>query len=60
MVPAGRYTAISGGDRHTCAINLTGALVCWGSDALGQASPPDSGSGVPVDTGSPDTGFPWP
>src|SRR4051812_17778826 len=30
------WRQVSAGDRHTCAITLTGRLSCWGSDAAGQ------------------------
>ena len=34
------YTAITAGGFHTCAINETGTLECWGLNEDGQASPP--------------------
>ena len=37
-----RFSAISAGMNHTCAIRKgDGRLVCWGDDEFGQASPPD-------------------
>jgi hypothetical protein len=37
----GAASAIAAGDDHTCAIREgSGAVVCWGADADGQASPP--------------------
>ena len=32
--PPGRYTAISAGDGHTCAVATGGELVCWGDRLL--------------------------
>ena len=34
------YAAIAAGGFHTCAINETGGLECWGLDEDGQATPP--------------------
>ena len=36
-----RFTSISVGFFHTCAVNEDGAAACWGNDEHGQASPPD-------------------
>jgi hypothetical protein len=39
---SGTATAVAAGVRHSCAIQGgTGAVVCWGDDVSGQASPPD-------------------
>ena len=47
--PAGSFTAVAVGSRHTCAIRDTGELACWGSNEwtepgniynAGQATPP--------------------
>ena len=40
-------SAIAAGDAHTCAIEAgTGAVVCWGSNVYGQATPPASVNGT--------------
>jgi alpha-tubulin suppressor-like RCC1 family protein len=39
--PEGRFIAISAGGNHTCAVAPDGNITCWGSDADGQASPPN-------------------
>ena len=57
IVPTGRYTAIAAGRAHTCGINLQ-KVVCWDNSA-GQSMPPETGTGVPVDTGLTDTGWGW-
>ena len=36
--PAGTFTAVSAGDRHTCAIKTDGTLACWGNNYDGQAT----------------------
>ena len=38
--PAGRFSAISAGGRHTCGLRETGAVECWGYTFDGQAQPP--------------------
>ena len=35
-----RFTALSSGARHTCALRDDGTAVCWGQNDEGQASPP--------------------
>jgi len=41
----GRFTIMGGGSGHTCALRQDGAVLCWGSDAVGQIGG-DGGSGV--------------
>ena len=41
---------VSAGGYHTCGIDSSGSVQCWGSDATGQASPP-SGSFASVSSG---------
>jgi alpha-tubulin suppressor-like RCC1 family protein len=31
-----RFTMVSAGDRHACALNLAGTAYCWGADDAGQ------------------------
>lgn len=38
--PPGRFTSISAGNRHTCAIGPGGAVSCWGRNDHGEADPP--------------------
>ena len=38
--PAGRFIAVSAGGSHTCAIRENGEITCWGSNSVGQATPP--------------------
>ena len=38
--PLGTFTAISGGDFHSCAIRSDSAVVCWGENAFGRAESP--------------------
>ena len=37
------YLSVDAGRKHTCAVNRSNEVECWGEDALGQSSPP-SGS----------------
>lgn len=42
--PSARYTEISSGANHVCAIATDGSIMCWGSDDFGQRSKrPQSG-----------------
>ena len=36
----GEYLMLTAGDFHACALGDDGAVVCWGRDDDGQASPP--------------------
>ncbi len=45
-----RFTALSAGGSHTCAIRESGAIECWGDDRAGKSSPPD-GSFTAVSAG---------
>jgi alpha-tubulin suppressor-like RCC1 family protein len=35
-VKSERFTAVSAGSHHACALNLTGIAYCWGDDSRGQ------------------------
>ena len=50
-VPPGRYTAISVGAWHACAINEDAEVVCWGDNERGQTDAP-AGRYTAVDAGS--------
>lgn len=41
-----RFTSITGGERHTCALERAGRVFCWGS--VGQRGDPGSSSRAPV------------
>ena len=38
--PAGRFTAVSAGWRHSCGLRSDGTIECWGRNEDGQADPP--------------------
>ncbi len=38
--PAGTYQSVSVGWQHACALDLAGAVVCWGENVWGQTQPP--------------------
>ena len=48
---AGRYTAISAGQSHSCAIDTAGAIKCWGLNAAGQADAPEGGGYTAISAG---------
>ena len=52
--PPGRYTALTVGGGHACALTEAGEAVCWGSNAYGQAEAP-SGTYSAISAGSGDT-----
>ena len=39
--PSGKFTAVSAGWEHACALNSNREIVCWGRNHNGQADPPD-------------------
>ncbi len=50
--PGMRYTAISSGANHVCAIATDGSIMCWGDDDYGQVSDrPTSGSFTEISSG---------
>ena len=57
LAAAGPFRALSAGGIHTCGRRTNGAIACWGSDALGQSTPPaDTFTGGAVDGGGVDGG----
>ena len=53
-----RFTSISSGDFHTCALRADGSPACWGSNSeflsgeyTGQASPPQSAGFISISSG---------
>ena len=38
--PAGRFSAVSAGEAHSCGLRETGAVECWGWNDLGQTDAP--------------------
>ena len=38
---APRFQQVDAGNAHTCGVQTDGRVVCWGSDSLGQATPPE-------------------
>ncbi|MCY4581063.1 MAG: RCC1 domain-containing protein, partial [Chloroflexi bacterium] len=50
--PGMRYTAISSGANHVCAIATDGSIMCWGDNDYGQVSDrPTSGSFTQISSG---------
>ena len=39
--PSGKFTAVSAGWEHACALNSNREIVCWGRNHNGQADPPE-------------------
>jgi alpha-tubulin suppressor-like RCC1 family protein len=39
-LPAGLFTAVSGGGEHSCGLRRDGTVACWGHNNYGQAGPP--------------------
>src|SRR5262249_60531097 len=43
----GSATAVAAGNHHSCAIQGgTGAVICWGNNSFGEATPPSSVNGT--------------
>ena len=49
---AGRFTSVSAGDDHSCAISTQSTITCWGYDLFGQVSDTPSGSFTSISAGS--------
>ena len=41
--PAGTFTQVSAGARHTCGLRTDGRVVCWGDNSSGQLQVPSTG-----------------
>jgi hypothetical protein len=51
IVPVSSVGEISAGGYHTCALKTDGAVVCWGRNFVGQATPPLGLTAVQLSTG---------
>ena len=49
--PLPRFTAISSGLDHSCALREDGTAICWGNDEHGKASPPEDETFTAVSSG---------
>lgn len=49
---ADRFTAITSGHLHTCALRANGTVVCWGSGEYGQPTPPHDEKFIAVSSGA--------
>jgi alpha-tubulin suppressor-like RCC1 family protein len=38
----GKFSSISAGGAHSCAVQVSGDAVCWGSNSAGQSNVPDN------------------
>ena len=50
--PEGRFSQISGGGAHTCAVSMAGMLQCWGANMFGQTDGPQTGVFVQASAGA--------
>ena len=41
LAPPGRFSSVSTGFSHSCALRDTGEVVCWGATSPGARAPPD-------------------
>ena len=48
---SGRFTSVSAGNNHACAISTNDTITCWGFDLYGQVSDVPSGSFTSVSAG---------
>ena len=40
QVPDGRFTQVSVGQSHACALETNGKMQCWGRNDYGESDPP--------------------